>query len=163
MAYETSNGKVRVTTPRASDNANHANGANAVDRSRDHRPDGTFAKGNRAAANTGARRAVRVLVPARARRFFDDACKQLGAEGGTIVFLHCADAARHHLDAADLSELARGKGLDSAAGAELHSRAQRSSELALRAMTAALDCARLLKHPRAKVAKTKTPVGFEDE
>ncbi len=161
--FEVSHGKPRLVVARLSDSAEHADGANVTDRHRDHAHDGRFAPGNRAAQGTGAKRAVRALVPARGRKIFEDICRQLGTAGGSVATLHAADATRHHLDAGELSELARVAGLATAAGAELHARAQRSSELAIRSMTAALEVSRLLKHPRTKAAKNATPVGFERE
>jgi predicted metal-dependent phosphoesterase TrpH len=160
---ERQHGKARLQLARPSDTRDHADGANAVDRGRDHAADGRFRKGNTAARGKGAKRAARSLVPAKGLRMYEDSLAQLGSEGGTLAALHVADSVRHHLDAAELSELARAAGLGTEAGAVLHARAQRSSELALRSSVAALETARLLKHPRSKVARTKTPVGFEAE
>lgn len=159
--FERSHGLSRLVVARLSDTRNHADGANASERRRDHAADGTFAEGNRAAKGTGARRAIRALVPAKGRRIYDLMLAELGAPTGTVAALHAADACRHHLDAGDLSELARGAGLATKEGAELHARAQRSSELAIRSMTAALEVSRLLRHPRTKAKTNATPPGFE--
>lgn len=160
MAYEKSNGKVRQFGPRASDNADHADGANAVDRGRDHHDDGRFRKGNQAAKGTGPKRAVRKLVPARGRVLFEELCRQLGADGGVLAYLHTADTVTHQIDALELAELARAKGLDTPDGRDLQVRAQKSSELAHRAATAALDAARLFRNPRTAVRKAKR-IGVE--
>jgi len=146
MTLERSHDKLRGgVSARQSDNGNHADGANAPDRERDHHRDGRFKNGNRAAKGTGAKRAIRNVVPKRARRIFDDLCRQLGATGGTLAALHAADAVSHQLDSLDLGALARVSGLGTAEGERLHARAQRSSELAIRSATAALDAARLFK------------------
>ena len=160
--FEISHKKPRITGARLSDSKDHADGSNASDRPRDHAVDGRFLKGNTAARGTGAKRAVRHLVPARGRKIFADIMVQLGTSGGAVVALHAADATRHHLACAELTELATVAGLGTKEGAELHARAQRSSELALRAIVAGLEAARLLRHPR-KVSKTSTPVGYEKE
>lgn len=163
MSYEKSHGKTRVTPPRASDHANHVDGANGRDRARDHDRLGRFAPGNRAAAGMGTRRSVRALVPVRARRLYADLCTQIGTSGGAIAALHAADAATHQLDALELSELARQAGLATPEGAALHARAQRSSELAIRSVTAALDAARLFARPGVAKRKAGPPPGFAGE
>jgi hypothetical protein len=159
--HEISHDKLRITGARLSDHANHADGANGRDRSRDHTVYGRFAVGNRAAAGTGAKRAIRHLVPARARGLFADLCAQLGASGGTLAYMHAADTVCHQLDALELGELARAAGLASAEGAALHVRAQRSSELAIRSATAALETSRLFRRPSATKRKAGPPPGFE--
>lgn len=162
MPFEVSHGKLRSIGPRPSNHADHADGSNPIDRSRDHNADGSFRAGNRAAAGTGAKRAARHLVPARGRRIYEAILVQLGGSGGTLAALHAADATRHHLDASELSELARDAGLATAAGAALHERAQRSSELALRATTAALDVSRLFRRPGAAKRPGGPPPGFAE-
>lgn len=162
MSHEVSHGKTRVTPPRASDNRDHANGANAVDRTRNHASDGRFRPGNRAAAQSGARRAVRnALVPARGRCLYADVCRQLGADAGTVAFLHAADCIRHYLAAAELGELASAAGLATPAGKELDERATRHGEAGLRASTAALDAARLFRRPGIAKRPRTPPPGFE--
>lgn len=160
--HEVSHKKLRLIGPRLSDHANHADGANGRDRSRDHADDGTFKAGNRAAEGTGPRRAVRHLVPERGRRIFNALCAQLGATGGTLAYMHAADTVCHQLDALELGGLARDEGLGTPAGAALHERAQRSSELAIRSATAALETSRLFKRPGSVKRKGGPPPGFEE-
>lgn len=162
MAYENSHRKRRVIPARLSDNADHADGANARDRDRDHAPDGRFREGNRAAEKSGDRRAVRnVLVPVRGRRLYADMCRQIGSDAGTVAFLHVADCVRHNLAAAELGDLATAAGLASAEGKDLDERATRHAEAGLRAATAALDAARLFRRPGVTKRAKGPPAGFE--
>lgn len=161
MSYETSHGKPRVTPPRPSDNANHADGANVVDRSRDHAPDGRFRPGNRAATRSGDRRTVVALVPVEGRRIYAAMALQLGADAGMVALLHVADATRHHLAAFELGGLARAAGLATADGKDLDERATRHSEAGLRSATAALDAARLFRRPGVAKRPKGPPPGFE--
>ena len=162
MTHEVSHGKVRVLPPRLSDNANHADGANGRDRSRDHAPDGTFVPGNRAAAGTGPKRAAKHLVPRRGWRIYETLCAQLGSDGGTLAYLHAGDAVRHYLAAGELGELARATGLATPEGKDLDERATRHAEAGLRAATAALDAARLFRRPGVTKRRAKAPPpGFE--
>jgi hypothetical protein len=162
MPYEVSKKLMRVTLARLSDNANHANGANGVDRSRDHGADGTFVKGNRAAQGTGAKRAAKHLVPRRGWRVYEALCSQLGADGGTLAYLHAGDAVRHYIAAGELGELARVAGLATPEGKDLDERSTRHAEAGLRAATAAMDAARLFRRPGVTKRRAKaTPPGFE--
>lgn len=156
-----SHGKLRLEVARVSDHKDAPDGGNAPDRERDHHDDGRFKKGNRAAVGTGSKRAVRHLVPHRGRKIFDDIARQIGATGGTLAYLHAADAVCHQLDAAELAQLARTAGLGTKEGQELHTRALRSSELAVRSATAALETARLFKPRSKRQPRQGTPVGYE--
>ena len=160
MSYEKSHGKVRVTPPRASDNANHADGANGVDRSRDHARDGRFLRGNRAAVGTGTKRTIRNLVPRHGRKLYAELCAQLGASGGVLAYMHAADSVNHTLAAAELAGLARAAGLGTDEGRKLDELSTRHSEAALRSATAALDAARLFARPGAAKRKAGPPPGF---
>lgn len=154
--YEVSHDKLRVPSPRPSNSRDQRDGANAVDRDRDHNPDGTFKARNRAASGTGPKRKVRGLVPVSGRRLFDDLCRQIGADGGTLAHLHAMMAVSLYLAAAELSALARAKGLDTGEGRELDERATRKAEAGLREATAALETSRLFKRgggTRGKSAK----------
>lgn len=161
--YERQHGKARLQIARLSDHRNHADGANAPERDRDHNADGTFAPGNRAAAGTGPKRQIQHLVPPRGRRIFEHVCRQIGADGGTIAYLHAADAVRNYLASYELGELAREAGLATSAGAELDERATRHAKDGLRAVTAALEAARLLKRPRSRKRPPGPPPGFEGD
>ena len=160
---ELSHGKPRWTKARQSDTRDHADGSNAKDRSRDHTPSGAFAKGNRAATGTGPKRAVRHLVCQRGRRIYQEILHGLGPDAPALACMHAADAVNNHVASSELHEAARDKGIATAEGIALLERAQRASEIAARSSVAALECARLLRHPHAKVRKTATPVGFEPE
>lgn len=163
MSIEVSHGKARVTGPRLSDQRDHADGANAVDRARHHDAHGRFARGNRAAVGTGPKRAVRHLVCARGRRVYEAIVRGLGPEPNALACMHAADAVNNHVASSELHEAARAKGIATPEGIALLERAQRASELASRASVAALECARLLRHPRTRAKKNVTPVGYEDE
>lgn len=145
MSYEASHGKVRLTVPRVSDHRNHRDGANAPERAANHKPDGRFAPGNRAATGTGGRRIVQRHVPAKGRRLFEALARQLGAEGGTLAYLHAAMCVSLYLDALDLAALAREHGLTSPLGKDADERSTRKAEAAQREATAALETARLFK------------------
>lgn len=152
--YEVSHGKVRITPRRVSDHADHADGANAPDRAANHASDGRFKPGNRAATGTGGKRLVQRHVPARGKRLFESVCRQIGADAGTLGFMHAALCVSLYLDSLELAELARKAGLTTPEGKDADERATRKAEAAQREATAALATARLFKGAAKRGSKT---------
>jgi hypothetical protein len=169
---EPSHGKARLTAPRPSDLGSVDAGD---ERQRNHRADGTFAPGNRAAYNRSAKRALTApLRAARARlrdvvggegrpvadALLNDAMAVYGSarvelgKSSVFVLAPLASFATESVLAQHFTKLAAEAGFDTERGGQLLELAHRCETQAQRAMTAALAASKAVPQRRGQEDST---------
>jgi hypothetical protein len=179
FTIEQSHDKPRLTQPRPSDLGTVETGA---DRRQDHNADGTFAAGNKAAADRSAKRALTAPLRAATARVravtegqapsetdalladamavYSSVRRELGTRR-TLVLSAVAVHAAESVLAGYFINRAAAVGLDTKQGAALIEMAHRCETQAARAMTAALAATKALGGRKPK--RAKSPVELIEE